>query len=94
MLTNACSGEERESALERQKTSRPMLRRETAAEFLRSKYGFGSKSMLSKLAVTGGGPKFFKYGARVVLYDPTHLDAWAIEKLGEPRLSTSSDPEK
>ncbi len=68
----------------------PLLRRDAAAQYLRSRYSFGSKSWLAKAAVTGNGPRFYKRGARIVLYDPRDLDAWAAEALGEPRCSTST----
>jgi predicted DNA-binding transcriptional regulator AlpA len=72
----------------------PLLRRDAAAEYLLSRWGFGSKSWLDKAAVTGRGPKFFKFGSRVVLYDIADLDTWAAEALGAPRASTSDNAEK
>jgi excisionase family DNA binding protein len=53
-----------------------------AAEYL----GLG-KSTLDKLRVTGGGPAFFKVGARVV-YDSADLDAWIAQ---HRRSSTSQN---
>jgi excisionase family DNA binding protein len=52
-----------------------------AADYL----GLG-KSTLDKLRLTGGGPAFYKVGARVV-YDPADLDAWIAQ---HKRRSTSS----
>ena len=52
-----------------------------AAEYL----GLG-KSTLDKLRITGGGPAYFKVGARIV-YDVADLDAWLAS---HKRTSTSS----
>lgn len=38
-----------------------------------------SKSTLDKMRIYGGGPAFFKIGARVV-YDSGDLDAWLASK--------------
>jgi hypothetical protein len=66
------------------------LRRNQAAEYLRSRHGLPcAPATLAKLAVLGGGPRFHKPGARTVLYDAAELDRWASEKLGRPRASTS-----
>jgi hypothetical protein len=64
------------------------LRREAAAEYLKEKYGFGSKRTLAKLACLGGGPVFRKAGS-IVLYEPQKLDEWALAQIGGPQLSTS-----
>lgn len=64
------------------------LRRPEAAEYVRSKYGFGSKKSLDKLATTGGGPEFRKAG-HLVVYEPAKLDEWALSKISEPKHSTS-----
>ena len=69
-------------------TDPKFLRREAAAEYLRSRYGFTTPKTLSKLASTGGGPLFRRIGA-VVVYDPTDLDAWAQSKMSAPMQSTS-----
>jgi hypothetical protein len=47
-----------------------------------------TKSTLQKMATTGGGPPYQKFGNRT-LYTPNTLDSWAEEKLSEPRRSTS-----
>jgi hypothetical protein len=64
------------------------LRASGAADYLRSKYGFGAKRTLDKLRVIGGGPVYTPCG-RIILYAPEDLDAWAEAKLGPPRRSTS-----
>jgi hypothetical protein len=69
------------------------MRRREAGEYLNEKYGSGSASALAKAAVTGDGPKFYKYGSKVVIYDQPDLDEWAISRLS-PRVSTSDIIEK
>lgn len=64
------------------------LRRKDAADYLKGKYGCGSWRTLAKLAVTGDGPIFRKFG-RLVLYAPEDLDQWAKSKLGPKQHSTS-----
>jgi hypothetical protein len=64
------------------------LRRKEAGEYLKSKYGHGSARTLAKLATLGGGPIFRRFG-RIVVYDPTDLDAWAKSRLSAPLRSTS-----
>ena len=64
-------------------------RRKDAARYLEERYGVGSPSMLAKLAVFGGGPRFFKFGARVVLYLETDLDSCMHARLGSGVTSTS-----
>jgi predicted DNA-binding transcriptional regulator AlpA len=61
-------------------TQRRMLRTDGAAEYL----GLAA-STLNKLRLTGGGPEYIKLG-KVVVYDPTDLDAWLSSKR---RSSTS-----
>jgi len=70
--------------------SQQYLRPTTAAEFLHSHFGFGSRRTLAKLRVIGGGPVFRKAG-RLVLYTPDDLLAWGNAKLSEPRRSTSDE---
>jgi hypothetical protein len=65
------------------------LRRRDAAAYMKSKYGWGSWQTLAKLAVTGDGPVFRKFG-RAVLYAPADIDAWATNRLGPPTCSTLS----
>jgi hypothetical protein len=64
------------------------LRRKDAGEYLKAKYGFGSKKTLAKLACLGGGPEFRKAGP-AALYEPAALDAWALGKIGGLQKSTS-----
>ena len=45
-----------------------------------------STSWLTKLRLTGDGPKYIKIGRRVV-YDPADIEAWAAAR---KRLSTSA----
>ena len=59
---------------------REYLRRKAAGEYLRDTYKFCSPSMLSKLAVIGGGPELQYVGA-IPLYEKTKLDAWALSKM-------------
>ena len=64
------------------------LRRKSAADYLRDKYGWGSWQTLAKLAVMGGGPVYRKFG-RAVVYAPDDLDEWALARLGDPQRSTA-----
>jgi len=66
------------------------LRRKDAATYLHERFGEGSASSLAKLAVTGGGPRYFKYGRKSVFYLRSDLDAWATSRM-VPRFSTSDD---
>ncbi|AIJ46926.1 hypothetical protein O987_14050 [Comamonas testosteroni TK102] len=59
------------------------LTNDEAAEYLRL-----SPRTLEKQRVMGGGPKFRKFGRRV-MYAVTDLDAWAEDRSYE----TTSDPE-
>jgi hypothetical protein len=65
------------------------LRRKDAAEYLKTRYGFCSASMLALLAHQGRGPAFRKASSRVVLYEPAALDEWALAQISEPRTSTA-----
>jgi hypothetical protein len=65
------------------------LRRDQAATYIQSKYGFPcSRQWLAKLAVTGGGPAFRKAG-RYPLYDLPDLDDWAKNRIGQRVRSTA-----
>ncbi len=66
------------------------LRRKQAAEYLRSKFGYGAERTLAKLESVGGGPIYRKIG-RIVVYDPSELDAWALGRLSAPLRSTSDE---
>lgn len=54
---------------------RPVLDTSAAAAYL----GL-SRSMLEKLRVYGGGPRYLKL-RRLVRYRPEHLDEWMAERL-------------
>ena len=69
-------------------TGQKFLRRKSAADYLKDKYGCGSRQTLAKLAVMGGGPVYRKFG-RAVLYTPEDLDAWASANIGPLQRSTS-----
>ncbi len=64
------------------------LRRTEAAAYIKSKCGWCSRQTLAKLAVTGDGPAYRKFG-RMVLYAPEDIDSWIGAKIGSPRNSTS-----
>lgn len=64
------------------------LRRNEAAIYLRSHYGYGSVKTLAKLACLGGGPVFRKAG-KIVLYRTEELDCWAASRISHPMHSTS-----
>jgi hypothetical protein len=64
---------------------KPMSRKESG-QYLREKFGIGSASLLAKLAMSGGGPPFRKFGKMRTFYDPRDVDAWARSVLGEPRV--------
>ena len=66
----------------------PYLRRDRAAEYLQTKYGFGTTATLAKLAVIGGGPLFQKIG-RWPVYTVEQLDAWAASRMSAPGRSTA-----
>jgi hypothetical protein len=64
------------------------MRAPAAAEYLRSRYGFGAYRSLAKMRTEGGGPLFRKLG-RIVVYEPSALDAWALSRLSQPLQSTA-----
>lgn len=68
--------------------STPFLNREQAAEYIRAKGLPCAKLTLQKYATIGGGPKFRKFGSRVV-YKPEEVDLWIDERLSAPIGSTS-----
>ena len=71
------------------KLTRPLLRRNDAAAYIRNTYGIPcSPRWLAKLAVVGGGPVFHKAG-RIPLYPPNALDSWATERLGTVHSTTN-----
>ena len=66
------------------------LTRAEAAAHLTERGLHITKGTLQKFASVGGGPAYFRFGNRAV-YDPQALDAWAMQRLGNPRSSTSDD---
>lgn len=70
---------------------KPRLRREHASEYLEAVHGITvATSTLAKYASVGGGPRFHKV-VRTPLYPREELDAWAAERLGKLKCSTSDD---
>lgn len=60
-----------------------------AANYLRAKFGVViAPTYLNRLRLIGGGPKFNKFGMKV-LYPLDELDAWAASRLGSVRTSTA-----
>ncbi len=64
------------------------LTRPAAAEYLKKKFGFGSKYMLAKMAVYGGGPVYHRPGLNAV-YAKSELDSWGAARLGCGARTTS-----
>ncbi len=56
------------------------LRRGPAAQYLKSRYGFGTEKTLAKEHSLGTGPAAFKAG-RIVLYRVEDLDRWAQARI-------------
>ena len=68
---------------------KPLYRTDEASQYLIETHGVNvAPRTLDKLRSVGGGTEFQKFG-RSVLYPRHGLDDWALEKLGEPRRSTS-----
>jgi hypothetical protein len=68
---------------------RRKLRRREASKYVRDTWGIPcAEKTLAKIAVTGGGPPFVRFG-RVPLYDSDDLDAWVRSKLSQRFKSTS-----
>jgi len=70
---------------------KPRLRRWEAAEYLNLVHGITiAPTTLSKKAWDGTGPKFQKFdGVGTPLYPKEELDAWAADKLGKAKSSSS-----
>jgi len=65
-----------------------LRRRVPAAQYLRERWGIAcSAGTLANLAVTGTGP-IYRLAGRFPVYAQADLDAWAQERLSEPRRST------
>jgi hypothetical protein len=70
---------------------KPKLSRVEAAQYLLLQHGLTiAASTLAKLASVGGGPPFHKAGPSP-LYPKNALDAWATQRLGRLRSSTSDN---
>ena len=69
--------------------SEPLYQRKQAAKVLTEDFGIPTEpTTLAKWACVGGGPEFYKAGRRP-LYPRSSLAAWARQKLGSLRHSTS-----
>ncbi len=65
------------------------LRRSEASEYLKEVHGIErTPGTLSKLAVTGGGPRF-QHAGRIPLYPTDELDIWAESILSPLKTSTT-----
>lgn len=70
--------------------SKPFLTRPEAAQFLQA-HGYPvTRRQLEKLAWSGGGPAYRRFGRRV-LYRPDDLLAWAHGKTSAPITSSSNE---
>jgi hypothetical protein len=69
---------------------RKFMVRRRAAAYLLENYGFGAERSLAKYASVGGGPVFRKAG-RLAVYTQADLDAWALGKIGTPRLRSRDE---
>lgn len=66
-----------------------LLNRTEAAEYLNQLGGISTTGRaLAKRAVLGTGPRFHKFGSRV-LYSPADLREWFEANLSGPKSSTS-----
>jgi hypothetical protein len=66
-----------------------LLRPAQAAEFLQSRFGFGSVRSLAKLRCVGGGPAFRRIGNRMIGYTESDLLTWGLSRVSGPLASTS-----
>jgi hypothetical protein len=68
---------------------RQYLTRPEAAKHLTEERGLPiTKGTLQKMATTGGGPPYQRFGNKAV-YTQKNLDNWAEQKLTAPKRSTS-----
>ena len=65
--------------------------RREAADYLRGKFGQGSKSALAKLASSPDGPEHYKFGKKV-LYLESDLDRWVLSRLRRVEPALTSEP--
>lgn len=72
------------------------LTRAEAAEYLQARGVHRTRATLAKLAVSGSGPRYRKFGAgrgARALYTPDDLDSWIDDQLSAPAATTSGhDP--
>jgi hypothetical protein len=64
-----------------------LLTRAQAAAYLNENYQFGAVRTLAKLASTGGGPVYEKYGS-LVRYTIADLDAWMTSRRTRKRAAS------
>jgi hypothetical protein len=67
------------------------MRRKDAGRYLKERFGFSSERALAKLATIGGGPPFHRAGTngRIVVYEISELDSWALTQIGDAKRSTT-----
>lgn len=69
--------------------AKPRLRRDEACVYLSAMHGVVlAPASLARMACLGGGPVYAKFN-RSPLYLKSDLDAWVLEKLGQPITNTS-----
>lgn len=70
--------------------SKVRYRSDEASLYLNIVHGVGvAMRTLDKYRCVGGGPRFQKFN-RSALYHRDDLDAWALQKLGDVKASTSN----
>ena len=80
MISSLLSPTNRDSPME---TKQKYLNRANGAAYVRDVRGLPcAPNTLEKLASTGGGPTFYKFGGRA-FYLQTDLDAWVDAKLSK-----------
>jgi hypothetical protein len=69
------------------------MRRKDAGRYLKERFGFSERA-LAKLATVGGGPPFHHAGTngRIVVYEISELDSWALAQIGQPLRSRADGP--
>ena len=67
------------------------LRRKDAGVYLKTRYDFSPELAHAKLATVGGGPPFHRAGTngRIVVYEISELDTWALAQIGDAKRSTA-----
>lgn len=64
------------------------LSRAAAAAYLKSNFGHGSASWLSRLQSEGRGPRIFRFNNKSVCYDEADLHAWAEQRIRPVEISS------